>query len=89
MRPDEPRPPTSSRTPPRTQTPGLPAAANELNTLSGPTPRGAVHAGVIIDDLILLELVPLSLLESPKPWPNTTSDVRMALADLASKVPTS
>ena len=56
---------------------------SELITLCSPTPRGGIHAGVTIDDLILLEVAPLSLIESPHPWPRTSSDVRMTLADLA------
>ena len=58
-------------------------AENELITLSSPVPRTEILAGVIIDDLIVLELLPLGLCTSPRPWPQTGSDLRMALADLA------
>ena len=55
----------------------------ELNTLTGPVPRGDVHVGVIIDDLIALERVASSWLALPEPKPLTARDVRMNLADAA------
>ena len=56
---------------------------HELNTLTGPVPRGLLHIGVIIDDLIALERVANSWFDMPEPRPQTLSDVAMGRADLA------
>ena len=55
----------------------------ELNLLTGPVPRGDLHVGVIIDDLIVLERVASSWIEQPEPRGLTMADSRMTSADSA------
>ena len=55
----------------------------ELNTLVSPVPRGCLHIGVIIDDLIVLERIAAGWLETPEPRPQTRGDAVMGQADAA------
>ena len=49
----------------------------ELNVLTGPVPRGNLHVGVIIDDLIALERIASSWVHQPDPKDLTAGDSGM------------
>ena len=53
---------------------------SQLNTLTGAVPRGLLHIGVIVGDLISLERINRSWLQAPEPRPSTLGDKPMCRA---------